>query len=521
MIFGVQDKVGGFDIVGVLEVDKVQNDFLSVLRSGQKLNRAIAVDEQLINEKGKTLLVFQIPEAHRQEKPVYLSGDIRKSFIRRGAAAERCTQAEIERLLRDAADEHYDTATIDIDPEHCFDDETVRWYRKLHDDRNSGHDKTLSHLEFLHHWGLVVEVGDRLLPTRAAILLFGTEPTFRQILPRPVVDWQWIRRDWSESVQQERWADRLVVDVNLVKTWRLLVERYLQRVEKPFSFDPGTLHRKDSPPDYIVFREAAINLLIHQDYADHTRKPVIQSFGDRTLFWNPGDAFASPDELLEPGEKEVRNPRIVAAFRRIGLSEQAGTGVRAIFSNWQQLGHVPPLIRNDKSRKAFELTLLKDELLSEEQILFQARLGVHLTDSESKSFAFACRDGRLRQRDVRTITGLSGGEARAVLDKLAIQALISPLKGSEPPIFVVAANLRERLEAHPHEEEDGAVQQGSVTDQVTAETPGLVTDQARSLQSLTAIQWTIVIFCDVPRRMARHHERIRTNEQDLLSTPSP
>ena len=46
------------------------------------------------------------------------------------------------------------------------------------------------------------------------------------------------------------------------------------------------------------------------------------------------------------------------------------------------------------------------------------------------------------------------------------------------------------------------VQQGSVTDQVTAETPGLVTDQARPLQSLTAIQWTIVIFCDVPRRMA-------------------
>ena len=316
------------------------------------------------------------------------------------------------------------------------------------------------------------------------------------------MDCQWIHRDWSESLQQERWADRLVVDVNLVKTWKLLVERYLQRVEKPFSVDPGTLHRKDRPPDYIVFREAAINLLIHQDYADHTRKPVIQSFGDRTLFWNPGDAFASPDELLEPGEKEVRNPRIVAAFRRIGLSEQAGTGVRAIFSNWQQLGHVPPLIRNDKSRKAFELTLLKDELLSEEQILFQARLGVHLTDSESKSFAFACRDGRLRQRDVRTITGLSGGEARAVLDKLAIQALISPLKGSEPPIFVVAAHLRERLEAHPHEEEDGAVQQGSVTDQVAAETPGLVTDQARPLQSLTAIQWTIVIFCDVPRRMA-------------------
>lgn len=503
LIFGVQDSAGGFEIVGVLEVDKVQNDFLSVLRAGQKLNRVIAVNERLIEEEGKALLVFQIPEARRQEKPVYLNGDIRRSFIRRGAGDEQCTQVEIERLLRDAADQPHDAETIDLDPEHCFDDESVRWYRKLFDDRNPGHEETLSHLEFLHHWGLVVEVGGRLLPTRAAVLLFGTEPTFRQVLPRPVVDWQWIRRDWSEGLQEERWADRLVVEINLVKAWKALVDRYLQRAEKPFSVDPGTLHREDLPPDYIAFREAAINLLIHQDYADHARKPVIQFFDDRTLFWNPGDAFASPEELLEPGEKEVRNPRIVAAFRRIGLSEQAGTGVRSIFSNWQQLGHVPPLVRNDKTRKAFELTLLKEELLSEEQRLFQAGLGVHLNDAEAKAFAFACREGSLRPHDIRALTGLSGGEAQAVLERLAVQGLVFPLEGAESPIFVVAEHLRERLGAPPGEgEEAAAAPQESVTDQVGAETARLVTDQARPLRGLTEIQWKIVMFCDVPRSMA-------------------
>ena len=47
LVFGVRDGVGGFEIVGVLEVDidKVQNDFLSALRGGQKLNRVIAVNE--------------------------------------------------------------------------------------------------------------------------------------------------------------------------------------------------------------------------------------------------------------------------------------------------------------------------------------------------------------------------------------------------------------------------------------------------------------------------------------------
>ena len=540
LVFGIRDSGGGYEFVGVLEVDKVQNDFLSVLRSGQKLNRVVAVDERLIEDDGKALLVFHVPEARRQDKPVYLGGDIRRSFIRRGAGDERCTGAEIERLLRDAADERHDGETVDLDPERCFDDQSLRWYRKLFDDRNPGHDATLSHLEFLHHWGLVVEVGGRLSPTRAAVLLFGAPPAFRQVLPRPVVDWQWHRGHWSEEFADERWADRLVIETNILEAWKTLADRYLQRAEKPFSIDPETLRRDDLPPEYLAFREATINLLIHQDYADHTRKPVIQVFNDRTLLWNPGDAFASADELLDPGEKEVRNPRIVAALRRIGLSEQAGTGMRAIFGNWQRLGRVPPIIDNDRTRKAFQLTLLKEDLLSEKQILFQAELGVHLDDAEARAFAFACRNGRLRARDVRAVTGLSGPDALTVLDRLVIQALVSPLQGSETPVFVLAEHLVERLGrtdlvgvgASGLGQEDLSAAEAAkpseklVTDQARIEPGRLVTDQAPVSGELGDVGRKIVALCDVPRSMAEimnelgltHRTFFRRNHLEPLLT---
>ena len=120
---------------------------------------------------------------------------------------------------------------------------------------------------------------------------------------RPVVDWQWSRGSWSEELAEERRADRRVIETNLVKTWQELITRYLQRAEIPFSLDPETLQRDDRPPDYIAFREGVVNLLIHRDYADQTRKPVIRSFDDRVLLWNPVDAFASTDELLDPDEK--------------------------------------------------------------------------------------------------------------------------------------------------------------------------------------------------------------------------
>ena len=322
---------------------------------------------------------------------------------------------------------------------------------------------------------------------------------------------QWSRGNWSEELAEERWVDRLVIETNLVKTWRALISRYLQRAEKPFSIDPETLQRDDRPPDYIAFREGVINLLIHQDYADHTRKPVIRSFADRVTMWNPGGVFAGTQELLDPGEKEVRNPRIVAAFRRIGLSEQAGTGIRAIFDNWQRLGRVPPAIDNDSARKAFQLTLLNEELLSEEHLRFQASLGIHLDEAGARAFAFVCREGQMSPRDVRAVTGLSGAVARSILERLAAEGLISPLEGAETLTFTVAEDLKARL-GQPARQIDGQVDPGPpnlTTDQVpsasadlsTAQPPSLSTAQAESLLELSATHRKIMELCDTPCRL--------------------
>ena len=124
---------------------------------------------------------------------------------------------------------------------------------------------------------------------------------------------------------------------------------------KPFrDIDPVTLGRRDDPPGFRVFREATVNLLIHQDYGDHSRKAVIKFFRDGIQFWNPGDVFGDDSRLFEPGEKEVRNPAIAMAMRRIAMCEQAGTGMRMMREEWQKLGHSAPTVKNDRAWKAFE-----------------------------------------------------------------------------------------------------------------------------------------------------------------------
>ncbi len=495
LVFGVQDNRGSFEIVGVIEVDKVQNDFLSCLRAGNKFNCAISVQESALEHEGKTLLVFHVPEARRKDKPIYLQGDIRKSYIRRGGGDERCSGPEIERFLRDAAETTYDNEVMSgLNAEDFFDQPSVTWYRRVLQEKQANRHADLSDVEFLNEWGLVVESDQDLKPTRAAVLLFGKARILRSLLPRGVVDYQRIDLPFDQWSPEHRWSDRVVLEENIIQAWQVLVEKYFRLSERPFSVDAATLRRHDDPPDYISFREASINLLIHQDFGDQTRKPVIKIFADRTVFWNPGDAFVNVDQLLDPIEKEVRNPAIVAAFRRIGLSDQAGTGVRSIFGNWRQLGFVPPLISNDKGEKTFEITLLKETLLTEEQRLFQAQLGVRLSDQEAAVFAYACRAGSVGITDAKAVMGRGEREAGQVLDHLVTQTLLAVL---EPSVrWGLAPHLQDRF---TQSDQMANKTESLVTNQPTEQPGSLVTPR---LTKLTEHQRKIMFLCEIPRSQA-------------------
>ena len=498
LVFGVRKSGEDVAIVGVLDIDKVQGDFLTTLRQPDKLSGVVNVREELHRHNDADLLIFYVPEVRRSEKPVFLNGDIRRSFVRSGGSDIRCSDNERNRFLLDAAVERHDGQIVDFNLNTAFDSESLKWYRAVYEGKPGNRSyASLPDVDFLKEMGLLVEHEGQSRPSRAAILLFGTNATVRQLLPRPIVDCQRFSRTRDTANTGERWIDRLVLDENLVRAWQSLIDWYQRLVDRPFRVDPTSFQRDDAPPDYRAFRESMVNLLIHQDYSDHSRKPEIRHYTDQTIFWNPGDAFATGVDLLEPGEKEVRNPRIVTAFRRIGLSENAGWGLRDVFRNWQQLGNVPPRLTNDKRRKSFELILLKEEMLSEQQLLFQASLGVRLTDEQARAFAFVCREREVTLSQIKAVTGLSGPDAIALAEHLTTQLLFKPVEPGRR--YVLAEHLTE----HPAlTDQVDTETEDLVTDQVDTETEDLVTDQAQRLQSLTEHQWKIVMFCDVPRSVA-------------------
>ena len=464
LVFGVRENDGDVEIVGVLEMDKVQSDFLTTLRQREKISTVLPVREFLHQHEGADLLVFHVPEAGRHEKPVFLEGNIRRAFLRSGGSDVRLSNAERDRFLMDAALERYDGQVAEFDVESAFDEDGLRWYRSAYESRPENRSyRSLDNAAFLGEMGLLRDEGAGARPSKAAVLLFGTDRAFRQLLPRPVVDCQRFSAPRGRTEPSARWFDRLVLDRNLVHTWRTLIEDWYARfAEHPFGIDLQTLRRDDTPPDYLAFREAMINLLMHQDYADHGRHAEIARYPDQTLFRNPGDAFAPVSELLEPGEKETRNPRIVQAFRRIGLSENAGWGLRDVFGNWRALGRVPPRVTNDKRRKQFELAL-GIEPMTDRQQMFEKRLGVGLTDAEARALAMAWRADEVSVSQIRAAAGLTGEEAVATAGRLVTQRL---LVSGGPGLFRLASHLRD---------EDGTLGHAG-SDQVSAGPADLVSD---------------------------------------------
>ena len=502
LVFGVREHSSQLEVVGVLDVDKVQGDFLTTLRQRDKISVLLPVRERLARHDGKDLLIFHVPEAHRSEKPVFLDGDIRRAFIRSGGSDVRLTEAERDRLLMDASVERYDNQPVDLALDRAFDTGSLRWYRASYEMRPENRSwRSLSDVEFLQEMGLLDHDGGRLRPLRAAILLFGTGGAFRRLLPRTVVDCQRFRSPRRDIAVGDRWFDRMVSDDNLILTWRSLMEVWYPKfAEHPFRVDPRTLQRDDTPPDYVAVREAMVNLMMHQDYSDHGRNPEILHFPDQIVFRNPGDAFASPSDLLEPGEKQQRNPKIVMAFRRIGLSENAGWGLRDVFGNWRELNRPPPRIVNSRRRKRFELRLDLTPL-SDRQQEFEDRLGVRLDETETRVMDYAAGQETLSLSGLQVVAGVSHERARSVAARLVTQRLLEDVDADR---FRLARHLRTQVGELGHSESDQVREKRAnlVTDPLTKLTSRTSSSGGGALPQFTASQWDLLDACETPRRIA-------------------
>ena len=483
LVFGVSETDGKFAVTGVANPDNLQNNFHGLLRDLNKVSVDLSATSNILEFPEGAVVCFHIPEADRREKPVFIDKDPRKTFIRKGSGDHQCEPRELARFLREMDQVSYDMEVLEINHKKFYNKNTLRWYREQFKTNQPEATGSLSNEQFLYQQGFLVERGNDLWPTRAAVLVFGSDQYVCQILPRMVVDLQAYYHPKQEDghLSTTRWSDRVMVEANLIEAWHTILGFFVKHSEIPFALDPYTMQRIDTPPDYKPFREAAMNLLIHQDYGVESRLPTIRLFKDQIDLSNPGSAFVSREKLFTPGNHDVRNQGIVNAFRRIGLSEQAGTGLGIIFSSWRELDYVPPEINNDQVGNNFNMSLRRELLIGEKERQAQESLDIQLSQKEEAVIAFLFRKGEAHLSDIKMLTGDSKSSSLKLMQKLAEQDMVK-----------VTSQQDERIVLTDHLQDVYAT---------VCEEAERAADQTSHIPELSEAQWAIIENAYVPRSL--------------------
>jgi ATP-dependent DNA helicase RecG len=428
LILGVDEKqLPSISGINSENFDDVQNQCLGLLQGQQKFTCPIAYDpSSMVEVDGALVLAIYIQDAKRQNKPVKLFEGKKGPavYLRKGSRDEVASDEEVARMLIDANNAGFTDHLLELDVETCFNDKTLRWYRKVYESKHNQKHHELSNVEFLDELGLIREVDGDLKPTRAALLMFGSNKQMSHLLGRNVVDALWYNRSLEGEEGEERWADRWPLDddtPNLFEAWQQLLDRFTYWAELPFKMDESSLQRTNEPPDYLGFREAIVNLLCHQDFSDHNRVPKIEYYKDGSRYWNPGDSLVE-DIIQLKGDSASRNPLIMQTFHRISLSDRAGSGLKKIYKNWQQLERTEPEIINDKTNKSFQLTLGKKQQVSVLQQQFLERLGVNVNQNQARVFVASFLQPMTVELLVTTLT-MDAADIFPAIDYLTRQSM--------------------------------------------------------------------------------------------------
>jgi predicted HTH transcriptional regulator len=126
LVFGVKEIGKRFEIQGVVNPEKIEQDFLAVLRSGQKFNFTVDTKSTRYIIEGKTIISFYIPASSK--KPVYFNTQS-NTYIRRGSADQKATSEEIDAMYRDQTFGTKTSELIDNTTIEDLDENSIGQYR--------------------------------------------------------------------------------------------------------------------------------------------------------------------------------------------------------------------------------------------------------------------------------------------------------------------------------------------------------------------------------------------------------
>lgn len=388
IILGVRERAdGSWEATGLENEDQLRKNFWDTINNPNKVSVNLLTDNdvRIYEISGDVIMVITVPRAIRDQKPVYINGDIFKGTFRRNWEGDyHCTPSEVRAMLRDQTEQTMDMKILEDWDIADLNQETIQSYRNLHRAWKPGHVwEMLTNEEYLKNIGAAArsKLDGKLHPTAAGMLMFGNEYDIVREFPEYFLDY---REMLDPTI---RWTDRLQSSSgewsgNVFDFFFRVYNKIIKDVKIPFKLVGGI--RVDDTPVHKALREALANCLVNTDFYV-PRGVVIKKERDLLILENPGYIRTGKEQMRKGGESDPRNKALMKMFNLINIGERAGSGVPDIFKTWDQEGWVEPIIEErygDAARTI--LTLSFEKKLSGEKLSATAQKNAQNTAQKNE-----------------------------------------------------------------------------------------------------------------------------------------
>jgi ATP-dependent DNA helicase RecG len=411
-----------YDVVGVPDPDQLSQTIATQCANAFNLPLRPRVHTVEVNEK--PLIIIEVPELSRSEKPLYLKnlGLPRGAFRRIGSTDHHCTDDDLVVFYGDKETATYDDHLLEGAEPEDLDPDAIDHYRRLRGNVNpAAEELTWSDEDLLQSLSAIKRdtVTRQWRPTLSGILLFGTRPAQRRLLPMMRVDY--IRVPGTEWVPDPA-ARFTTIDMRgpLLQIVQRAQDAVVEDLPKAFALEEGKVQAEPGRINARVFREAIVNALMHRNYRIHGPVQIIR-YANRIEIANPGFSIVDEERLGEPGSR-TRNPHLAAVFHDTNLAETKGSGIRTMRRLMSEAGFAPPTFESSRRDDSFTARFLLHHFLDEADLRWLSRFDAHdLNQAQKRSLIFVRESGAIDNSVHRQLnaeeTLLASAELRKMRDK--------------------------------------------------------------------------------------------------------
>ena len=436
IVLGVQEKKGKFYLDNLTEeqIEKYRKDFWNNVNNTSTISRNLMQKEDVVigNYKGFAFMLFFVPRAPRELRPVYRTNEPYKGTYKRNYEGDyRCTEREVQRMFADADDSRpADSRILKNYSINDIDKEALAGYRQLFKGSNPDHPwHTLNDLELLRMLGGYRkdrQTGEEGF-TVAGLLMFGKTQAITDV--ECMTHFFPYYQEHLTEDEDIRWTNRICADgtweANLFNFYQRVLPRLQSALPKPFILE-GNI-RKEETPAHVAVREALINLCIHADYSVNASL-VVRHELHRFVFSNPGTLLVSLDQYYSGGESVCRNKSLQKMFSMLGVAEKAGSGTDKIMKGWRETNWRSPNIYEQQEPDKVVLIMPMESFLSEKaKAKLTEKFGVFANSFDHhvlSILALACDEGSVTNMRLRYSLSLHKSEIANILKIMTQKGLL-------------------------------------------------------------------------------------------------